>query len=30
MTEQLGALACLLDIGAGEAELQEFYKRWSP
>ncbi len=29
MTELLGALSCLLDIGAGEEELSQFYKRWS-
>ncbi len=29
MTELLGALSCLLDIGAGEEELSIFYKRWS-
>ncbi len=29
MTEQLGALACLLDIGRGQDELAQFYRRWS-
>ena len=29
MTEQMGALTCLLDIGAGDAELQAFEARWS-
>jgi aminopeptidase N len=28
MTDQLGALACLLEIGAGEAELQSFEAQW--
>jgi len=28
MTEQFGALGCLLEIGAGEAELAAFYDRW--
>ncbi len=29
MTEQLGALATLLDIGAGQPELAAFYRQWS-
>ena len=29
MTEEVGALACLLDIGAGQAELAAFEARWS-
>ncbi|PJF10474.1 aminopeptidase N [Pseudorhodobacter sp. MZDSW-24AT] len=29
MTEEVGALACLLDIGAGQAELARFETRWS-
>ncbi|KKM48078.1 hypothetical protein LCGC14_1558080, partial [marine sediment metagenome] len=29
MTEELGALACLLRIGTGEDELARFYRRWS-
>jgi aminopeptidase N len=28
MTDQLGALACLLEIGVGEAELQSFEAQW--
>ncbi|MBV0914054.1 aminopeptidase N [Anianabacter salinae] len=28
MTEQLGALSCLLDHGRGQDELQGFYRRW--
>jgi len=28
MTEQAGALACLLDIGAGQEELARFYRQW--
>ena len=28
MTEELGALACLLEIGAGQEELAGFYRRW--
>ena len=28
MTEQMGALGCLLDIGAGEAETAAFYHQW--
>ncbi len=29
MTEQLGALACLLDIGRGQAETAAFYAQWA-
>jgi aminopeptidase N len=29
MTEEVGALTCLLDIGAGEAELVRFAARWA-
>lgn len=29
MTEQLGALSSLLDIGKGQTELAQFYDRWS-
>ncbi len=29
MTEQLGALACLLQTGGGQAELAEFYRQWA-
>ncbi|WP_172299850.1 aminopeptidase N [Pseudoruegeria sp. HB172150] len=28
MTEQLGALGCLLDIGAGQEEVGRFYRQW--
>ena len=29
MTEEIGALACLLDVGAGQAELARFKTRWA-
>ena len=29
MTEEVGALTCLLDIGRGQAELASFHTRWS-
>ena len=29
MTEQFGALTCLLDIGAGQRELSDFYRKWA-
>jgi len=29
MTEQLGALSCLLDLGKGETELASFYEQWA-
>jgi aminopeptidase N len=28
MTEELGALSCLLEVGAGQEELAAFYRRW--
>ena len=28
MTEQTGALACLLDIGQGQPEVQSFFRQW--